>query len=306
MEIVNLLSNKSGLTEEELLKVIINGSNKYKVYSIPKRSHGKRIIAHPSKKLKNIQKYLLKVINFPNHTSAMAYEKGTSIKKNAIVHSKNQFLLKMDLAEFFNSITPEIFWGAFSKHFKVEPTEIDTYLINNILFWHRDNQELVLSVGAPTSPKISNFCMLEFDKIVFDFCQKSYITYTRYADDMTFSTNIREILFDIPNFIESLLFYLFGSAISINYSKTVFSSKAHNRHVTGVTITNEGNLSLGRKRKRYIKHLIYQFTQSKIDKATTFHLKGLIAFASDIEPSFVISLKSKYGEVVLNEIMDKK
>ncbi|MEL0648617.1 retron St85 family RNA-directed DNA polymerase [Pseudoalteromonas agarivorans] len=306
MEIVKLLSEKSNLTESQISRILVNGSRKYKVYLIPKRSHGNRVIAHPAKQLKLLQKDFLKIVDFPYHECSMAYEKGTGIKKNAFAHSNNEFLLKMDLAEFFNSITPNIFWSTFSKHFNITPNRLDYYFVNNLIFWLKEGNKEVLSVGAPSSPKISNFCMYQFDEIVFQYCNESFITYTRYADDMTFSTNVREILFTIPSFVESLLFQLYGTAIAINYSKTVFSSKAHNRHVTGVTISNEGALSLGRKRKRYIKHLTHQFVTGVIDKENIAHLRGLLAFSNDIEPSFLSALDRKYGSGITTKIMEIK
>ena len=64
----------------------------------------------------------------------------------------------------------------------------DKFFIEKILFWqpikHRKTK-LILSVGAPSSPVISNFCMYEFDNRIHAACNKLEITYTRYADDLT-------------------------------------------------------------------------------------------------------------------------
>ena len=95
----------------------------------------------------------------------------------------------------------------------------------------------------------------------------------------------------------------FGSKIILNESKTIFSSKAHNRHVTGITINNNNNISLGRKRKKYIKHLVNEFRYKKLDQSDFNHLKGLLSFASHIEPTFIYSLKTKYSDIVINNIL---
>lgn len=124
----------------------------------------------------------------------------------------------------------------------------------------------------------------------------------RYADDLTFSTNREKVLFDIPTTIRELLHTEFGNKIVLNHAKTAFSSKAHNRHVTGITITNDDRLSLGRGRKRYVKHLIHQFIGGVLDEENIAHLKGLLAFAQHIEPGFLQALRKKYGSSVLVQI----
>ena len=87
---------------------------KYKRYEIPKRTSGTRTIAQPIRELKDYQRALIKLFQqyFPIHNSCVAYVKGKDIKKNAEIHAKNIYFLKMDFTEFFNSITPKIFWNA--------------------------------------------------------------------------------------------------------------------------------------------------------------------------------------------------
>lgn len=147
--------------------------------------------------------------------------------------------------------------------------------------------------------------MYQFDCAISNVCLKKEIVYTRYADDLTFSTKHKDILFGLPLLVKEKLAELFGNAIRINRKKTKFSSKAHNRHVTGITINNDGKISLGRERKRYIKHLVHQVQLSKLDQAGRQHLRGLIAFAKHIEPMFVQSLKRKYSAELITQIVEK-
>lgn len=307
MIFIEKLALKVNKSEIEVADFLRNAPQKYKVYTIPKRTSGHRVIAQPSKELKEYQRAFLELQNFPVHDSAMAYRNGLSIKDNAQKHKNNRYLLKLDLENFFNSISNHLFWKVWES-IQLLPPEKDRSLIENLLFWCPSKTlggKLVLSVGAPSSPLISNFFMYHFDIAISDVCTKKGIVYTRYADDLTFSTQKKDILFDLPLQIKNQLAVLFGNSIRINRRKTRFSSKAHNRHVTGITINNDGKLSLGRERKRYIKHLVHQVQLKKLDKDNLHHLKGLLAFAKHIEPQFVLSLIQKYSAELITQIVEK-
>ena len=279
---------------------------KYKVYTIPKRTHGRRTIAQPAKPLKFIQRHFVELYPLPAHSNSMAYRSDYSIKDNAEFHKNNDYLLKMDLANYFNSLSSEIFWNEYHGNKIGLGLEESKFWVDSLLFWQRAEANLVLSVGAPSSPMVSNFCMYRFDQMLTSYCIKNDIFYTRYADDLTFTTNKKGVLFKVPTEVKTYLKALFGNALSINHQKTVFSSKAHNRHVTGLTITNDKSVSLGRKRKRYIKHLVHYFILNKLDKEDILHLKGLLSFAKYTEPSFYHALNKKYGTDLVKSILEIK
>ncbi|PTP19731.1 RNA-directed DNA polymerase [Vibrio splendidus] len=301
------LSKKLELSRSRIESFSKNAPNMYKVYTIPKRTSGRRVIAHPSRELKVYQRALVEILasSFEPHHCSFAYRKQLSIKENALVHSRNSYLLKMDFSEFFNSIEPDMLFSA-AKVRNIGLSDAEKRLVENLVFWNKTkshNTKLVLSVGAPSSPLISNFIMFEFDRLMYEFSKNNSIVYTRYADDITFSTNRKNTLFDVPNEVNRVLSKFYDYRISINSTKTVFSSKAHNRHITGVTITNDGKLSIGRSRKRMISSLIHQFTLKKIDSCDFSYLQGLLSFASHIEPSFIFSMKSKYGDEIITQII---
>lgn len=325
MSIIFSLAEALNKKEFEIKNFLYNAPQKYKVYSIPKRTYGYRKIAQPSKELKIYQKAFLNLYNFPSHHCAVAYKKNLSIKDNADLHKNNSYLLKMDFKDFFNSITPRFFWNSI-EHVLLESSYQIGNLANDLsqllnlnneekryvealLFWSKNkkvSRNLVLSIGAPTSPVISNFCLYTFDKDVEDICKKYHVIYSRYADDIFFSTNERDILFQFPKLINNILYKRFGNKLQVNNNKTIFSSKAHNRHITGITISNCNKLSLGREKKRYIKHLIYQFTLNNLDSSNINHLRGLISYANHIEPQFILNLEKKYTINVLREIKEVK
>jgi len=299
MSIINQLASKAKLSERELASFLFDAPLKYKHYSIPKRSTGRRLIAQPSQELKRIQRLFISLIDLSIHPCAMAYRQGVSIKDNAKAHMDNRYLLSMDLRNFFNSITPDMFWSVCKKqNVLMSAGDTERELITKLLFWSPTknlSRRLVLSVGAPSSPLLSNFIMYDFDVQLARFCNEQGIVYTRYADDLSFSTNQQGVLFKVPEFVKQTLQNTYGNNLLINYRKTVFSSMAHNRHVTGITINNEGELSLGRERKRYIKGLVFRFVNNELDGDEREYLRGLLAFAHHIEPTFIDSLEKKYG-----------
>lgn len=304
MGIVELFAEKLRQPTEDVEQFLVDAARKYRVYTIPKKTHGHRVIAHPSQELKRYQRLFLAHYALPAHPCAMAYKKGLSIKDNAEAHRQQRYLLKMDLQNFFNSINPAIFWKMWNFHRDCLP-EHEKYLFEQLLFWRpgkKKDGKLILSIGAPSSPMVSNFCLYNFDVALAAHCTALGITYTRYADDMTFSTNREKVLFQIPMQIREMLYKEFGNRITLNHAKTVFSSMAHNRHVTGITLTNNGQLSLGRARKRYIKHLVHQFSTGSLANTDMMHSKGLLSYAQHIEPLFLRALEHKYGKIVLDNI----
>lgn len=306
MCIAKQLASRLRKSESEITALLLRAPLHYKVYKIPKRTHGERTIAQPTPELKDLQRTFLLLNRLPIHSAAMAYRPGLSIKDNAQSHQKNSYLLKMDLNSFFNSITPKIFWNEWIEFFE-QPTAGEKQLIERLLFWAPSKKlsgPLILSIGAPSSPCISNFVMYRFDTKLELLCRDKKIVYTRYADDLTFSTQSQGVLMDMPELVVELLVECFGAALTINRRKTAFSSKAHNRHVTGITLTNEAKLSLGRKRKRYIKHLVHQFTLQQLEVEDVSHLRGLLSFAKHIEPAFIYALEKKYGSAVLIAIRE--
>lgn len=305
MALLDELSKILHIPEDELAQYLTNASRKYKVFRIPKRNGaGWRTIAQPAKPLKDIQRAFLSLFSFPSSASAFAYRKHISIKENAAKHAKNAYLLKLDLTDFFHSLKPARFWtelgarlpGFYSALYK------EKALVEEILFWRpKSTRKLLLSIGAPSSPAVSNFCLAGLDEVIEGYCRKESITYTRYADDLTFSTNRRDTLVPLLKWLRQTALPLYPE-LSINAGKTVFASKGTNRHVTGVTITNEGKLSVGRHQKRVIRALVHRYQVNTITPEDLAYLKGYLSFCLHIEPAFLEQLKAKYGPAFIDEL----
>ncbi|NJA05518.1 RNA-directed DNA polymerase [Methylococcaceae bacterium WWC4] len=310
MQIYDFLCKEISVSKQEIYDFVSSAPKMYKVYTIPKRTSGKRVIAQPAKRLKDYQRALVKLLEkvLPVHDAAFAYKKQVGIKENAMKHQKSSYLLKMDFQNFFYSITPTLFFSILYK-LNIDLSSEDRYLLTQILFFNPSKKtggKLVLSIGAPSSPFISNSIMYFFDMSIYEYCINNNINYTRYADDLTFSCQKKDILFAVPTHVKQLLVEYFDGRITINESKTVFSSKSHNRHVTGVTLTNDNRLSIGRQKKRYISSLIHQFSLNQLADEDISYLQGLLAFACHIEPNFKQRMIDKYSAEIIAKIITRK
>ena len=278
---------------KELERYIKTCPYRYKTYQIKKRGGGTRTISQPSKDLKIVQKLVIQEFlqkDFLVHSAAKAYKVETSIIDNAKVHRANRYLLKMDFSNFFESITGEDF-----RHYLISNNIVDdfdevNFLIN--LFFKSENGRMQLSVGSPGSPLISNALLYEFDTEITKLAKTRNVSFSRYSDDLTFSTNTEKELFYWPELVAERLRKIKSPTLKLNPEKTVFSSKRFNRHVTGIVITNEGELSIGRNRKRRIKSQVYR--ANELSEMQIRKLQGHISFACQVEPDFWNLLSKKY------------
>lgn len=303
--ILKLVSDTLLMSNEELLAFALTAPHRYKKYYIKKRSgNGLRLIAQPSKETKFIQRIVADELrkHLPVHSAALAYEKYKGIRLNAMHHKDNAYLLKMDFSDFFPSITPRLFFSV-AAECGVKFSSQEKLFLSRILFFRATRQgALRLSIGAPSSPFLSNFVMCKFDAAMMSYCIERKIIFTRYADDITFSTNVKGALFEVPSLVAEALSRHTCRLIKLNPGKTVWSSKAFNRHVTGVVLTNAGSLSLGYDKKRLYSSMIHKFSLGLLDEEKRLHLKGLLAHSLYIEPDFVSRMRRKYSEKVINDV----
>ncbi len=305
--LVSEISKFFDLEEEVVIKLIRSAPLRYKVYKIPKRKPGEfRIIAQPAKEVKILQYWMIDnyLKHLPVHKSALAYVPKRNIKDNAIIHVNSNYILKMDFEKYFPSIKPKDFRFYMESFGKDILSSGDIDYAVNILFWKPKNSYgLELSIGAPSSPLISNILMFEFDNKVEAISVKHNVNYSRYADDLTFSTKEPKLLNIIYNKVETICGEIKFPSLKINEHKTIYSSKKHRRRVTGLILTNDDKVSLGRDRKRSIRVKIYQFINGNLSMKEALQLKGLIAFAISVEPSFVDKMRIKYGGGIIRAIL---
>lgn len=297
MSIISKIAEALLKTEIEVRILTRSAPFRYKVYLIPKRnSKSKRRIAQPAREIKALQRWLINnFLNmFPVHEAASAYCRGKNIYDNANAHANNAFLLKLDFKDFFPSIKASDLHSIMDKN-KVNMPEEDKDAICNMLFWKsRYTRELELSIGAPSSPILSNIILYDFDCKVSSLCEKKCVAYSRYADDLIFSTNEPQVLHAIHLAIEKLCKEIDSPNVVLNEGKTHYTSKKHRRRVTGLIITNEKKISLGRNRKREIRATLHHCISGRLTPSEKVKLAGLLSFAHSIEPDFVRKLFEKH------------
>ncbi len=300
------MSSQLALPKNLLDSFIRTAPHRYKIYQVPKRSgSGMRIIAQPAKQVKALQYCVIHILlkDLPVHNSAIAYVPGKNIRINAFPHASNPFAIKLDFKDFFPSIKGHDFLNYAEDRKKLKLDTIDLHRLVSILFWKpKLSSILQLSIGAPSSPLVSNLVMYDFDGKISDYCAQHQIVYTRYADDMTFSMWDKEMRGNVLKKVLEVLSGLPFPKLTLNHEKTVFCSKAHRRMVTGLILTNDGDVSLGRDRKRTIRAQIHYFSIGKLPDDQRSHLRGMLAFARDIEPDFISRMEHRYGENIIKSI----
>ena len=185
--IIEKMAGDLGLKAGFIHSFARGASYAYKSYPIRKRGGGARIIDHPSKQLKGMQRWFLEYViqdKLPVHAAATAYQKHKSILDNASAHAQSKYLLRMDCEGFFPSIK-EADMRAFIQD---RPTFFDGWTAFDIdIFCMIVFKQSRLTIGAPTSPAISNVLCFDLDSSLAALCAKRGVTYTRYADDLFFS-----------------------------------------------------------------------------------------------------------------------
>lgn len=230
-----------GKNEAYLASVINSNVSHYRKFEIPKRSGGKRIISAPYPTLLECQSWIYANIltKIKIHSSAHGFTFKKSIITKSKLHVGQNHFLKIDLKDFFPSITMNqvitIFKSLGYTH------KVSFYLA--ALCCYDD----VLPQGAPTSPMLSNIVAKGLDNRLLKFSKKFDLKYTRYADDLAFSGD------SIPvKHIEYISKIINSCGFIVNEKKTILQQEKHKRIVTGISIA-EDVIKVPRAYKRKLK-----------------------------------------------------
>ncbi|MDR3263826.1 MAG: reverse transcriptase family protein [Clostridiales bacterium] len=272
------LQKETGLSMIRIESILADTKKEYRTYSIPKSTGGRRSVSEPSADLKALQRAVLPYIKKPEvNKAASAYESGSSVKKNAERHIKGKHILHMDIKDFFPSVGRDMFFDTYSGELSVGDAE---------LLWKIVSLDGGLPIGAATSPFIANRIMAKTDKKLGRLSLSVFLKYTRYADDMIFSSRIRlrQSLADkIGAIIEN-------AGFEVNGKKTYFMSAR--KQVTGIIITDNNELSVGTSYKKQLKKDIYNLLVKNSGKRGA--VRGKYAHLQFIEPEYADTVKKKY------------
>jgi RNA-directed DNA polymerase len=296
-----ILTKATGLSGFDLAQVITSAPRRYKTFRIPKRRGGYRMMAQPAREVKALQRAIVAeyLQGLPVHPAATAYEHGSSIRENATRHATNGPILKMDLQDFFPSIRDHD-WLRYCRDVGLFDNDEERLVSTKILFFRpKGSSVLRLAIGAPSSPKVSNLLMYEFDRIVSQAVSKDFVTYTRYADDLTFSAKRTGYLNGVDKAVRLALRSLEYPRLKLNDDKRVLATKKYHRQITGIVLTNDGRISLGHQRKRTLRAALHHFVTGRLAINEARRLHGYLAFAKDVEPAFYAKLEAHYGKEAL-------
>jgi len=304
MTLLDHLRQTIPYADAELIAVLMTAPRRYKVFPIPKRTPGAfRVIAQPAPEVKLVQRVLVRdfVSKWPIHDAATAYRSGMSIRDHAQTHARSRFLLKLDFSDFFPSITREDVYRHAMEIGRM--SEGDAKLLSWLVSWrNKATGRISLSIGAPSSPAVSNSVMFLFDESMTAACAKVGVNYTRYADDLAFSTSSPGVLGNIERLVGSQLEALPYPRLRLNQKKTINVSTRDRRSLVGLVLTPDHQLSLGRSRKREISAMTHHFLVGRLTDDEIGTLRGILSFAWSIEPTFVQALAHKYGDEVFERL----
>jgi Reverse transcriptase (RNA-dependent DNA polymerase). len=236
--------------------------NCYQSFEIKKKSGGTRTISAPVKGLKAIQRsinYIFEQVYRPDK-SAYGFVKGKSVVDNASVHTGQHYVYNIDLKDFFPSIDQQrIFARLKGKPFCL-PAEIATIISNLCCRYmpverktadgiYETVTKSVLPQGAPTSPILSNIICERLDKRMSDLSRSYNVRYTRYADDMTFSSMYNTFK-DNGDFVNSIHSIIEEEHFRLNTGKTRLQSDNRRQEVTGLIVNSKVNVY-----QTYVKYI---------------------------------------------------
>lgn len=254
----NDLASLLGFRPSALTSIVYQtpSEQKYTTFEIPKKSGGERTIKAPIPKLKKLQSHLAHVlyacldeIEGERKATPVAYgfrRKGT-ISDNAKNHKRRRYVLNLDLEDFFPTFNFGRVRGFFLKDKAFELEEVVATTIAQIAC-----DGVALPQGSPCSPVISELIGQVLDLRLLRFAKKHGVRYSRYADDITFSTNQKEFPAalavqdddDLSNWTlgKDLIDKIENSGFKINSAKTRMHCRGSRQMVTGLVVNEKANI----------------------------------------------------------------
>ncbi|MBI3097721.1 MAG: RNA-directed DNA polymerase, partial [Planctomycetes bacterium] len=229
-------------------------SRRYTTFYIEKHSGAPRRIDAPELNIKILQQKLNQVLRavYVPKRCVHGFVPGRSVLTNAQAHAGRRHVFNIDLRDFFPSINFGRVRGMFmGKPYRLPP-KVATVLANLCCFDRR------LPQGAPTSPVVSNMICARMDSQILGLAYRHRCTYTRYADDMTFSTSRRPFPAEMATLNDlgqvavgaELRGIIEGNGFRVHPEKIWLRGRDRRQEVTGLTVNVEPNV-----RRRYVNQI---------------------------------------------------
>jgi RNA-directed DNA polymerase len=310
------LAEAMGLTLPELRWLAFHReaatSIHYRRFTIPKRDGTPRAIWAPLPKLKAAQRWILRnvVERLPVHGATHGFLADRSIATNAAVHAGAEVVLKVDLKDFFPTVTFRRAKGIFRRAgyrdqiatlLALVCTEAPREIVE-----HEGKTYFValgprcLPQGAPTSPALTNTLCLRLDRRLTGLAKKLGWRYTRYADDLTFSL-------PLGHAGKPRLGLLLGSigrvaadeGFHVHPDKTHFARSGGRQKVTGLVVNGAGGPRVPRSLKRQIRAAIHNLSRGKPlhEGETPARLAGYAAYVYMTDPTLGAKLLKQLAAI---------
>ncbi len=250
---------------------------RYASFEIPKRSGGMRAISAPKGLIREMQDKLLPVFSraYEAHPAAHGFVPARSVATNAAAHTGQNLVLNIDLSDFFPSINFGRVRGLFmAPPFRLGPPAA---AVLAQVVTHRNG----LPQGAPTSPVLSNFIAAALDRRLGRLARQNKMRYSRYADDITFSTKSAAFPASVAvheheggtkfqvRAGDALEQAIGACGFSVNAKKVRLQTRHVRQSVTGLTVN--GRVNVERKRIRQIRAMLHAWGTFGLDGAGREH-----------------------------------
>ena len=278
----------------------------YVQFAVPKRNGGRRVIMAPKRRLKQVQRSLLPLLvdKLPVDDHAHGFRAGRSVRTNAEPHVGRKVVVKFDLENFFGTVTfarVRGFFLACGYSFPVatnlalltteaerQPVDVGGKL-HYVPLGHRACPQ-----GAPTSPGICNAIARKLDRRLAGFARSIGWSYTRYADDLTFSGNDDTKIGLLLRVVSEVVT---AEGFRLQTAKTRVMRSGRAQQVTGVTVNEK--LGLSRKERRKMRAAIHQLEHARAEGAPRPDdedaLRGKLAYLEMLNPAQAAALHAQWS-----------
>ena len=248
-----------------------NTQGRYAEFDIPKKSGGVRHISAPRRGLMSLLTYAKMVLEayYTPDSAAMGFTAGRSIVTNAQCHVNQNYVLKLDLKDFFPSVHQARIW----KRLQLKPFCFSQDIANVIaglccmkVLEQDGTSKYVLPQGAPTSPLLTNAICESMDKKLRGLARRFGLNYSRYADDITFSSK-HNVYAANGDFWKELKRIIAEQHFEINEKKTRLQKIGKHQEVTGLVVSDRVNVS--RKYVRELRSILYMWERYGYQNAYT-------------------------------------
>lgn len=297
----------------------------YRYRIVPRRGGLPRVLEAPKARLKEIQRWILHEIlaHVPPHEAAQGFTRGRSVATHARRHTGQAAVLRLDLKDFFASISAGRVFGIFrtlgynrsvahvltglctnaipQAVWQAIPSATDPTLIQPRFWLGRALATPHLPQGAPTSPALANLAAFRLDRRLTGLATSATLAYSRYADDLTFSgsmqlrrrrTHLEALVGDIAR----------DEGFAINDRKTALHSAGGRQSVCGIVVNVRPNVL--RSEYDELKAILHNAAahgpagQNRAGIADfEAHLRGRISWVGSLNPARGQKLRRRFAEI---------